>query len=136
MEPTTKEKVLARIDQLIEKGHAVLRTHRPNPRNVIGFPPLDAGGFSEWKSGVDSFVVGLLGKQHVYYENFENVDDISSLNAKLADKGVYNRLVQKKIQVWADVRNNADYGEFAEYVAADVKDMLSGVEQFLLQYPN
>ena len=37
-------------------------------------------------------------------------DDLSSLNHKLADKQVYTRLVQKKIQVWNDTRNNAAHG--------------------------
>lgn len=59
---------------------------------------------------------------------------ISSLNHKLADANVYNRLTQKKIQVWNDIRNNADHGKFNEYNGDDVKDMLKGVQVFLEQY--
>lgn len=61
-------------------------------------------------------------------------EDIGSLNQKLADANSYNRLTQKKIQVWNDIRNNADHGKFSEYTLADVKDILKGVRDFLEQY--
>jgi hypothetical protein len=58
-------------------------------------------------------------------------DDLSALNSKCAQGGLYNRLTQKKIQVWIDVRNSADHGKFSEYTADDVKSMLRGVSEFL-----
>jgi len=58
-------------------------------------------------------------------------DDLSSLNNKLASKGVYNRLVQKRLQVWVGVRNHADHGEFDEYSEDDVREMVRGVREFL-----
>jgi hypothetical protein len=61
-------------------------------------------------------------------------EDISSLNSKLAAKGVYNRLRQKQIQVWNDIRNNADHGNFKEYDEENVRDMLQGVRIFLSEY--
>ncbi len=61
-------------------------------------------------------------------------EDLNSLNRKIADKGVYNRLVQKKIQVWTDVRNHADHGAFDEYSSDDVSDVIRGVERFLSNY--
>jgi len=61
-------------------------------------------------------------------------EDIASLNHKLADANVYNRLTQKKIQVWKDIRDNADHGKFDEYNGDDVIDMLKGVQAFLEQY--
>ena len=61
-------------------------------------------------------------------------DSISSLNQKLAQKPVYNPLQQKQIQVWNDIRNNADHGHFDEYKADDVSDMLGGVQKFLSSY--
>jgi hypothetical protein len=53
-------------------------------------------------------------------------DDLSSLNHKLADRQVYTRLVQKKIQVWNDTRNNAVHGKFEEYKVEDVSEMVKG----------
>lgn len=61
-------------------------------------------------------------------------EDIGSLNKKLADAEVYNRLTQKKIQVWNDIRNNADHGNFNEYKVDDVNEMLKGIRNFLEQY--
>ena len=60
-------------------------------------------------------------------------DDISSLNTKLASKGVYNRLAQKQVQAWKAVRDNADHGKFGEYKKEDVVAMLSGVKRFLTE---
>jgi len=61
-------------------------------------------------------------------------EDISSLNQKLAQKQVYNPLQQKQIQVWNDIRNNADHGHFDQYKSDDVTDMLKGVRTFLTNY--
>ena len=61
-------------------------------------------------------------------------EDISSLNKKLADAGIYNRLTQNKVQVWNNIRNNADHGKFDEYKIDDVNEMLKGVRDFLEQY--
>ena len=61
-------------------------------------------------------------------------EDISSLNQKLAQKQVYNPLQQKQIQVWNDIRNNADHGNFDEYKAENVKEMLEGFQKFLSDY--
>lgn len=58
-------------------------------------------------------------------------EDISSLNQKLADGRVYTRLTQKKLQVWNDIRNNADHGHFNQYADQDVQDMQKGVQDFL-----
>lgn len=211
-----EEKIVKRIDELIEKGNVVIATHKPNPASVIA-PSLDAGAFEEWKSQVQSFLINLIGESHVYNRNFyekvktrskthvnmgqgilravkedilggylrdvktllsaevftdflemaehllecgykdpaaslggavlenglqkiannheitiKSKEDLSSLNHKCADGDVYNRLVQKKIQVWNDIRNNADHGKFNEYSGQDVEDMLKGVQQFLM----
>ena len=57
--------------------------------------------------------------------------DIKTLNSRLAQAGVYSRLIQKKVQVWNDVRNHAAHGEFGEYDAEDVGGMLDGVKSLL-----
>ena len=58
-------------------------------------------------------------------------EKISSLNQKLANDGAYNRLTQKEIEVWNEVRNNAAHGHFDEYDDKKVKDMRKGVRDFL-----
>ena len=61
-------------------------------------------------------------------------DDLSSLNQKLADKETYSRLVQKKVQVWTDVRNLADHGKFDEFSEGDVRDLIKGAQSLLADY--
>ncbi len=61
-------------------------------------------------------------------------DDLNSLNDKCANGGVYNRLTQKKIKVWIDIRNKADHGQFNEYSEKDVQEMLKGIRDFLADY--
>jgi len=58
-------------------------------------------------------------------------DDLSTLNQKLADKHVYNRLTQKNVEFLGAVRNNADHGHFEEYDKDVVEQMLAGVTTFL-----
>jgi hypothetical protein len=65
---------------------------------------------------------------------FKPKDDINSLNQKLADAGVYNRIVQKKVKVWEDIRNKADHAEFDEYTTSLVEEMRNGITQFLADF--
>lgn len=63
---------MERLEQLIVKGEAVLRTHKPNPPNVIGFPTLDEGPFAEWRTQTLAFLTRQLGSGHTYVSNFEH----------------------------------------------------------------
>jgi hypothetical protein len=214
-----EQQILDRLDSLVEKGNQVLATYRPNPPNVIGFPTLSSEAFSEWKTQTLSFLINLLGQEHIYVQNFKkevqkgytssahagqgilrgvredveggylfriealvaadiftdfldmaqhlleqgykdpaaslvgavledglrkisskhsitlkSKEDLGSLNKKLADAQIYNRLLQKRLQVWGEIRNNADHGKFSEYSKEDVREMLAGVSNFLSQH--
>jgi hypothetical protein len=61
-------------------------------------------------------------------------DNISSLNQKLADKGIYSRIIQRQVQSWEAIRNSAVHGRFNEYSSDQVKSMLEGVRKFLSDY--
>ena len=56
-----------------------------------------------------------------------------ALNADLA-KAVYDKLEQKGITYWLDLRNKAAHGEYDEYDAKQVDEMLRGVRQFLIRH--
>jgi len=58
-------------------------------------------------------------------------DNLSSVNQKCAQANVYSKLTFKKINVWTEVRNKADHGQFDEFSETDVREMISGVETFL-----
>ena len=61
-------------------------------------------------------------------------DDLSSLNQKLADKGVYSRLNQKKVHVWTDIRNDADHGHFDQLGDNDIDDFIKGAQSLLSDF--
>lgn len=55
---------------------------------------------------------------------------IEALNTCLAKDGAYNTLKQKEITAKADIRNNADHGNFDQFTKADVKDMVNWIQRF------
>ena len=56
------------------------------------------------------------------------------MNAELAKATLYNKLVQKKVTVWADIRNNAAHGKWKEFTSEDASDMVKGVRTFMAEY--
>jgi len=52
----------------------------------------------------------------------------------LAKKGIYNKLVQKQITAFGDVRNNADHGKFDQFINEDVSAMLKFCQRFLAEF--
>ena len=59
---------------------------------------------------------------------------LEPLNVALAKKGDYGPLVKKQITSWANLRNDAAHGHFANYDAAQVKQMLLFVQKFCADY--
>jgi uncharacterized protein (DUF2164 family) len=53
-----------------------------------------------------------------------------AMNNELAAAGVYNKLDQKSVTAWLDLRNKAAHGEYGQYTAEQVATMLSGVREF------
>lgn len=61
-------------------------------------------------------------------------ENLNSLNQECLKRGIYNKLIWRKIQVWIDIRNSADHGRFNEYSEQDVREMYEGVSKFLSEY--
>jgi hypothetical protein len=61
-------------------------------------------------------------------------ESLSTLNLKLRQGKVYNQLVARQVDAWADLRNYADHGHFNEFTEHDVNKMLGEVRAFLAQY--
>lgn len=214
----TEQKILERIDTLIQKGSQARNNYIPGPANMVGAGHVDHTFFNEWKNSSENLIVLIAGETSHYHKNFvESVknpwiphaeagvgvlkalkddiengfltnvrelvlaevftdffdmashlleaeykdpsaslvgailedglrkicekldvqvkgsDDIGALNAKLADKEIYNRLVQKQIQAWKAIRDSADHGKFNDYKIEDVESMLKGVQRFLTE---
>jgi hypothetical protein len=54
-----------------------------------------------------------------------------SLNADLSRAEVYNKLDQKSVTSWLDLRNKAAHGKYEEYQAEQVRLMIGGVRDFI-----
>ncbi|MFD2574684.1 hypothetical protein ACFSUS_28910 [Spirosoma soli] len=65
---------IERLEQLVQKGNDVLRTHVPNAPNIIGFPTLDSQAFTAWQSQVLHYLQTNLSNDNQYVISFrENV---------------------------------------------------------------
>ncbi len=56
-----------------------------------------------------------------------------SLNVDLAIQGIYNKLDQKSVTSWLDLRNKAAHGNYKEYTIQQVELMLQGVRDFIVR---
>jgi hypothetical protein len=59
---------------------------------------------------------------------------IDPLNVECAKAGIYDKLVQKQVTGWGDLRNKAAHGEYGEYDADQVRMMLLFVKKFASDY--
>lgn len=119
---STSSDNISRVDQLIEKGEAVLTTHRPNAPNVIGFPTLDSGEFTAWQTQSLAFLQALLGSNNAYVEAFE----------KTVKRG-YPSTTNAGIGILRSVREDLANGNIPD--AADVTiDPLSQIEEICTKF--
>ena len=58
-------------------------------------------------------------------------DNLSALNNKIAAKDIYNRLRQRQVETWIEVRNAADHGRFDDFEDVHVGEIIKGVRDFL-----
>ncbi|MFL9845179.1 hypothetical protein [Flavobacterium rhizosphaerae] len=54
-----------------------------------------------------------------------------TINSELSNAGVYNRLDQKSVTAWLDLRNKAAHGLYTEYTKDQVETMLDGILNFI-----
>jgi hypothetical protein len=213
------EKLMDRLNHLIEVGEKVLKTRHSPPRGVVDREYVFRDPFHQWRAGVLSFLKAVFGENSTHFQEFQqrcrgtyyddafqgqsilkaakedieggylkkledlvaadiftdflemaeylleqgykdpaasligavledglrkiaknngitlkSRENISSLNHKIADAQIYNRLVHKQVEVWNEIRDNADHGKFSEYNADSVQAMCSGVRSFLGDY--
>ena len=64
----------------------------------------------------------------------ESKTGIERLNVELAKVQAYDRMAQKQITAFADIRNNADHGHFDKIRPEDVRAMLTWVRRFAAEH--
>lgn len=57
------------------------------------------------------------------------------INNNLASQNIYNKLLQKSITAWLDLRNKAAHAHYSEYTNHDVILFLQGIHDFISRYP-
>lgn len=57
------------------------------------------------------------------------------LNAEIVKLGVYNKLDEKNVTAWLDLRNKAAHGKYPEYNKEQVELMLTSVTDFISRNP-
>ncbi|MBN1822982.1 MAG: hypothetical protein JW803_01540 [Endomicrobiales bacterium] len=60
--------------------------------------------------------------------------NIEKLNVELTKAGIYDKLIQKRVTAFADIRNNADHGHFNKFNKEDVNDMVRWIRRFASDY--
>lgn len=59
---------------------------------------------------------------------------LDRMNADLAKKGVYSKLVQKNVTALAGIRNAAAHGQSSEFSGGDVDSMIKEVRRFVAEH--
>jgi len=59
----------------------------------------------------------------------------SVLNDDLAKARVYDKLIQKSVTAWLDLRNKAAHGDYASYDERQVAIFLQSIRDFFLRFP-
>ena len=79
----------------------------------------------------------LCRKNHITVEDLKGGKLIpkraDSLNNDLYTANIYNKLDQKNITAWLDLRNQAAHGHYSEYKQEQVENMLKGVMEFMIR---
>jgi Protease II len=89
-------------------------------------------------------VIGSVLEEHLRQlcvKNGVNVDTggkpkkADQLNAELAGNNIYNKLDQKSVTSWLDLRNKAAHGQYGEYTKEQVSLILLSVQDFMGRIP-
>ncbi len=56
------------------------------------------------------------------------------MNSELAKKGIYTKLIQKRITSLADLRNSASHGKWTEFEKSDVESMVRDIRDFMAKH--
>ena len=89
-------------------------------------------------------IIGGVLEEHLRKLCLKNSIDITinsrfkkadMMNADLARSNVYNRLDQKNITAWLDLRNKAAHGKYGEYTDDQVNLSLLGIRDFITRFP-
>ena len=94
---------------------------------------LVAGGYKDPACVLAGVALEITLKELCLRNNIAQ-GKLETMNAGLCKQSVYNAGMQKQITAWAHWRNRAAHGEWNDYKAADVEEMIRGVTRFVADY--
>ncbi len=77
----------------------------------------------------------LCSKFAIETETNGKPEKVNSLNEKLRKQGAYEKLDQKSITAWLNLRNNAAHGNYSEYETGQVRLLIAGIRDFITRHP-
>lgn len=86
-------------------------------------------------STLESQLKNLAIKNSIPTENAGKAKKASQLNVDLARANVYNKLDEKNVTAWLDLRNKAAHGSYTEYNLDQVKLLVSSIQDFISRVP-
>jgi hypothetical protein len=104
------------FDDFLEQAEYLLETGYYQPAAVIAGCILEDG------------LRKLCDKNEIAFSERPKLD---RMNADLAKSGIYNKLVQKQITAYADLRNKAAHGQWDEFNSDDVKGFTVWIRSFM-----
>lgn len=76
----------------------------------------------------------LCLKHEIAIQNSSKNKSADLLNAELAKMNVYEKLDQKNVTAWLDLRNKAAHAQWADYTKEQVNLFLAGVKDFISRH--
>lgn len=82
-------------------------------------------------SVLEEHLRALCGVRGIPIEQSGKPKKADSMNSDPAAAQVYNKLDQKNVTAWLDLRNKAAHGQYGEYTVDQVDNMGHGVQEFM-----
>lgn len=86
-------------------------------------------------STLESHLKNLAIKNSIPTENAGKAKKASQLNVDLTKANIYNKLDEKNVTAWLDLRNKAAHGSYTEYNLDQVKLLVSSIQDFISRIP-
>lgn len=101
---------------------------------------LDESGYKDAAavitgSTLESHIKELSSKHNIDIECNAKPVKADKLNSDLAKAGAYEKLDQKNITAWLDLRNKAAHGNYNDYTKEQVELLIAGVRDFIGRVP-
>ena len=67
-----QKEILTELESLVQEADSIIKTYKPNPENVQGFPTLSSDGFILWQNKCIDYLSAILGNTNVTVRKFQH----------------------------------------------------------------